>query len=86
MHRLVWLAIPLALCGCGGKSSSNTLSITCSGRTALVGATSIDILGDAVDGHPTLRFPDPANPGKTGTMFVQSHDHCTIIPTDASGV
>ena len=80
MRHLVWLAFVLSLAGCGGANPSATLSVTCTGGTKLVGAESIDVLGDVVDGHPRIEFPDPANPGKTGTISVQPHSHCKITP------
>lgn len=80
MHRLAWLAIPLLLTACGGGKSANTLSVTCSGAggTQLFGATSIDVLGDAVNGRPTMSFPDPTNPKNTGSISVEPHGRCTI--------
>jgi hypothetical protein len=87
MHRLAWLALALALAGCGGSKSSTTLSVTCGGGagggTGLVGAVSIDVLGDPVNGRPVLSFPDPANPGKTGTIAVPAHDRCKITPSSS---
>ena len=80
MHRLAWLVIPLSLAACGGGKSAVTLSVTCDGGTELFGAASIEVLGDTVDGHPTLNFPDPANPGKTGTISVRPHGHCKVTP------
>jgi hypothetical protein len=79
MHRLAWLVILLALAACGGgKSAVTPLAVTCSGGTELYGAASIDVSGDLVDGRPTMTFPDPTNPGKTGTISVQPHGHCKI--------
>ena len=80
MRRLAWLMIPLSLAACGGGKSAGTLSVTCDGGTELFGAASIEVLGDVVGGHPTLRFPDPANAGKTGTIAVQQHGSCKITP------
>jgi hypothetical protein len=80
MHRLVWLLIPLSLAGCGGKPSAPTLSVTCPGGAQLFGATSIDVLGDVVNGRPTMSFPDPVNPGKSGTISVQPGSDCRITP------
>jgi hypothetical protein len=31
-----------------------------------------------VDGRPTMTFPDPTNPGKTGTISVPPHGHCKV--------
>ena len=80
MSRLVWLVIPLSLAACGGGKSSGTLSITCTGGTQVIGAASIDVLGDVVNGRPTMEFPDPANSGRTGTLSVPPHDHCKVTP------
>ena len=80
MRHLVWLTLALSLTGCGGSKSSGTLSVTCAGGTQLVGAASIDVLGDLANGQPSMEFPDPANPGKTGTISVQPHSHCKITP------
>jgi hypothetical protein len=78
MHRLAWLVIPLWLAACGGGKSAASISVTCSGGTELYGATSIDVSGDLVDGRPTMTFPDPTNPCKTGSISVQPHGHCKI--------
>jgi hypothetical protein len=76
---LVLLALTLAGCGGGGKSEG-TLSVTCTSGTQLVGAASIDVLGDLTNGQPRIEFPDPANPGHTGTIAVPAHDHCKVTP------
>jgi hypothetical protein len=80
MYRLAWLAIPLSLAACGGSKTAPALSVTCDGAggAQLNGAASIDVLGDEVNGHPTMNYPDPANPGKTGSISVAPHRHCTI--------
>jgi hypothetical protein len=80
MHRLAWLVIPLFLAACGGTKSTQTLNVVCSGPggVQLVGATSIDVLGDLVNGRPTMNYPDPANPGRTGTISVEPHNTCRI--------
>jgi hypothetical protein len=80
VRHLVYTVLVLSLAGCGGGKSAGSLSITCTGGTQLVGAASIDVLGDLSDGHPRIEFPDPANPGKTGTITVQPHDHCKVSP------
>ena len=80
MRLLAWLVLSLSLAGCGGGKSSTTLSVTCDGGTGLIGAESIDVSGELVNGRPMLSFPDPANPGRTGTISVQAHDHCKITP------
>jgi hypothetical protein len=80
VRYLVWIGLVLSLAGCGGGKSVGSLSITCTGGTQLVGAASIDVLGDLSDGRPRIEFPDPANPGKTGTITVQPRAHCKVIP------
>ena len=80
MHRLAWLLIPLPLAACGGQSGAPTLTVTCPGGSQLYGATSIDVLGDVVNGRPTMTFPDPVNRGKTGAISVQSGADCRITP------
>lgn len=84
MRRLIWLALVSSLAGCGGDKPATTLSVTCTGGTQLVGAASIDVLGDLANGLPTMNFPDPANPGKTGNISVQPHDRCKITPGNPS--
>jgi hypothetical protein len=83
--QLGCLFISFALAGCGGDSPKATLSVTCGGSVALVGARSVDVLGDPVNGRPMLSFPDPANPGKTGTLSVAPSSRCSIVPTTGSG-
>jgi hypothetical protein len=79
MRRAIWmvLAVPLAGCG-GGSKSSATISVTCTGGMQLVGAESVDVLGDLSNGRPVMEFPDPANGGKTNAIAVPPHDHCKI--------
>jgi hypothetical protein len=84
MHRLAWLLIPLALAACGGKAPVATLSVTCDGGVQLFGAASIDVPGNVVNGRPTLTFPDPANPGKTGAISVVPGGTCKITPQMSS--
>jgi hypothetical protein len=82
MLRLAWLIVLLPLAGCGGGKSATTLTVTCKGigGPLLVGATSIDVLGDLVNGRPTMNFPDPVSSGKTGTISVEPHGQCRITP------
>jgi hypothetical protein len=80
MHRLFWLAIPLSLAACGGSKSAPTLTVTCTGGIQLVGATSLDVLGDVVNGRPTMEYPDPTNPAKTGSISVDPRGHCRVTP------
>ena len=82
MYRLAWLAIPLSLGACGGGKSATTLSVTCTGGAGaqLVGASSIDVLGDVANGRPTMVFPDPTIAGATGSISVEPRGRCTIVP------
>jgi hypothetical protein len=80
MHRLLWIAIPLALAGCGGSKSATTLTVTCTGGVQLVGATSVNVLGDVVNGRPTISYPDPVNPAKTGSIAVEPRGTCKVAP------
>jgi hypothetical protein len=84
MHRLVWLAIALPLAGCGGSKSASTLTVTCTGGVQLVGATSVDVLGDVVNGRPTLTYPDPTNSAKTGSIAVEPRGQCKVTPQPPS--
>jgi hypothetical protein len=84
-RRLSLLVLPIVLVGCGGDKPKATLSVTCGGSAALVGARSIDILGDLVNGRPTISFPDPANPGRTGTMSIAPASRCSIVPESSGG-
>jgi hypothetical protein len=72
--------LPIVLAGCGGDKPSATLSVTCAGSVALAGALSVDVIGDPANGRAVLSFPDPANPGKTGSLAVPAHDRCSITP------
>ena len=80
-----WLVIPAMLAGCGGDKPAVSLTVTCGGSAALVGARSVTVLGDQVNGHTTLSFPDPANSGKTGTLTVAPGGRCSITPVSGSG-
>ncbi len=84
MYRLAWLLIPLSLAACGGKTPVATLSVTCDGGTQLFGAASIDVPGEVTNGRPTMTFPDPVNPGKSGTIAVPAGGHCKITPQMSS--
>jgi hypothetical protein len=86
MCRLAWSVILLSLTACGGGKSATTLTVICSGAGGpqLVGATSIDVLGDVVGGRPTMNYPDPANPGKTGSISIDPRNHCKITPQAGS--
>lgn len=81
MRPLVWLALLAPLAACGGHKEATTISVNCSDGVRLVGAVSVDVLGELADGRPAMKYPDPANAGRTGTITVQPHQHCTITPT-----
>lgn len=85
MHRLAWLLLPLVLAACGGKPPVATLSVACDGGVQMFGASSIDVAGTVVNGSPTLTYPDPANPGKTGAIAVAPGGHCKITPQMSGG-
>jgi hypothetical protein len=74
------LVLGLLLTGCGGDKAASSLSAVCASGTQLIGASSIDVLGDLADGRPTMEFPDPANHGNTGSISLKPHDHCKITP------
>lgn len=81
MRHGAWLVLVLSLAGCGGGSkSASTLTVVCGSGTQLVGAISVDVMGDLVNGKPVIEFPDPANAGKTGAIAVPAHDHCKVTP------
>jgi hypothetical protein len=85
LRRSGWLILPMVLAGCGGNKPAAALSVTCHGSVALVGASSIDVLGDQVNGRTVLSFPDPVNAGKTGTLSVEPGDRCSITPVVGGG-
>ena len=77
---LAILVLPLAAAACGHSDakSTPTLSVTCDGTLRLAGAASIDVA--TVGGGTLLSFPDPANPGHTGTLPLSAGTPCTIAP------
>jgi hypothetical protein len=78
MRRLAWLLIPLLLSACGGSKSVGTLTVSCDGGTEVFGAASVNVLGDPVNGRPTISFADPVNHGQTSTIAVPPHGSCKI--------
>jgi hypothetical protein len=72
------LLLAVLLAGCG-HSSSGTLTVSCNGQTALVGARSIDILVDPRSKKTTLSFADPINDDQTATIAVDQR--CSVKPT-----
>jgi hypothetical protein len=83
MRRAAWIILALSLAGCGGDKPSATVLVVCGSGTRLVGAASIDVMGDLANGRPVMEFPDPANPGKTGAIAVPPRDHCKVTASDA---
>ena len=81
MRPLICLILLVPLAACGGRKEATTVSVTCSDGVGLVGAASVDVLGDLTDGRPAMKYADPANAGRTGTITIQPHQHCTIAPT-----
>ena len=83
--RVAWfglLALPLLTAGCGHGSSASSLSVTCGGQTALVGAKSVTVIVDQASKTTVLNFPDPLKDDQTGTIVVDRR--CTIAPTSPS--
>jgi len=83
MRRAAWLILALSLAGCGGSKSTTSLTVVCGGGTRLVGAASIEVMGDLANGRPVMEFPDPANAGKTGAISVPPRDHCKITASSS---
>lgn len=80
------LGLPLVLSGCGHAGSSTpTLSVSCGGSLMLAGATAVDVATTPGGGGTMLRFPDPANPGHTGTLPVPPGESCAISPAPKAG-
>lgn len=80
MLRFAWVPLVVTLVGCGGGKAASTISVSCSSGTQLVGAASIDILGDLSNGQPKIEFPDPANQGQIGSIVVPPHNDCKVTP------
>ncbi len=80
LNSLAILVLPLAAAACGHSDakSTPTLSVTCDGSLRLAGAASIDVA--TVGGGTLLSFPDPANPGHTGSLPLSPGTPCTIAP------
>lgn len=76
------LGTALLLAGCGGHSDPGppTLSVTCDNSLMLAGASQVSVLSSNGGGVATLQFPDPANPGQTGTLPVPGGRSCVITP------
>lgn len=65
------------LAACGGSSRVNTLTITCSGLIAVAGVSSVEAASTS-GGAVALRYSDPVNPGRTGTVPVPPGSSCSI--------
>jgi hypothetical protein len=78
--RLALLLLTGVLAGCGGSKKEVTFWVKCHDNLVLSGAKSVDVTIDPTQG-PVLSYPDPANPGKTGTIQITKDNDCTISPT-----
>ncbi len=79
--RLAWLgllALSVTAAACGRGSSSSTVTVTCGGATALVGAKYVNVIVDTASKSTVLSFPDPLKDDQTGTIIVDRR--CTIAP------
>lgn len=74
---LATLLLPL-LSACGGSSRVNTLTITCGGQIAVAGVPSVEAAAPLTGGTLALRYADPVNPGRTGTVAVTPGSSCAI--------
>jgi hypothetical protein len=80
--RVAWfglLALSLSTAACGRGSSASSLTVTCNGATALVGAKYVNVIVDQAAKSTVLSFPDPLNDDRTGTIAVDRR--CMIAPT-----
>lgn len=78
--RLALVGLPIGLSACGHSDPTASLSVVCGGETTLAGAASIDVAPAPGGASTLLSFPDPANPGRTGTLSVTGGHPCTITP------
>lgn len=75
------LGLPLALSACGHSAPTTpTLSVTCNGSLMLAGAVSIDVATAPGGAGTVLSFPDPADPGHTGTLPIPPGQACSVSP------
>ncbi len=81
--KVTWLALLMLtglLAACGSSKKDASVWVKCHGDLVLSGAKSVDVTIDPAHG-PMLTFPDPANPGRTGTIPITKDNDCTISPT-----
>lgn len=80
------LGLPPTLSGCGHAGPATpTLSVSCGGSLMLAGATAVDVATAPGGSGAMLSFPDPANPGHTGTLPVPPGESCAITPVPKGG-
>jgi hypothetical protein len=80
--RVAWFALlglSLTAAACGRGSPASSVSVTCGGATALVGAKYVNVIVDPASKSTVLTFPDPIKDDQTGTIIVERR--CTISPT-----
>lgn len=75
----------LPLAACGGSSGTGTLTLRCMNGTTVVGvrqvAVTVQPSGTAPAPKATLAYPNPVDPGHTGSVGVEPGQKCTIAPT-----
>jgi hypothetical protein len=84
--RVAWfglLGLALTAAACGRGSPASSVTVTCGGATALVGAKFVNVIVDPVAKTTVLSFPDPLKDDQTGTIVVERR--CNIAPTSATG-
>ncbi|MBE7211068.1 MAG: hypothetical protein INR65_08610 [Gluconacetobacter diazotrophicus] len=75
------LALPLLLAACGHSDPApSTLSVSCDNSLLLAGATSLQAI--ATEHGASLSYPDPVNPGHTGSLPLQPGHPCTITTSN----
>jgi len=72
------------LSGCGSSSPTTTLSVACNGELNLAGAQSVEVTADPPTQSAIIHFPDPVNPGHTGTITVPFGKRCTVTPVSTT--
>jgi hypothetical protein len=80
--RVAWfglLALSLTAAACGRGAPASSVTVTCGGATALVGAKYVNVVVDSAAKTTVLTFPDPLNSDQTGSITVDRR--CTIAPT-----